>query len=515
MDDADFPKHLVIVGGGSAGWMSAAFLDRAFNLPGRRRLPITVVESESIGTIGVGEATIPTIAQFTNGLGIDEATLMKRTGATFKHGIEFLAWNSPGSRHFHPFEALQRHGLNAGPSWLARRHGGIAGPFDTESGIQSTLARAGRAPKKMTDPDYAGMVSYAYHLDAEAYGSMLAQIAQLRGVSRVRATVSDVELDENGGVEALVLTDGRRIEGDFFLDCTGFGSVLLGGALRTPYESFADCLLCDRAVAIPRPYLAEEAPQAYTLATAMDAGWMWRIGLQNRLGLGYVYSSRFCSAEEAERYLRKAADIPDDLPARHLEMRPGMPQVSWHHNVVGVGLAGGFIEPLESTGLHMVELALDMLLRYFPLSGINPACRDKFNAEMRHHWLELRDFVTAHYCLAKRDDTPFWREVHRSEHIPRSLAARLEMWSDRHPDEKDNDKSRTLFGPSSWQSIIYGLDAAAPLALANAAYWCPNPGRHLAELNRAQQQSLEDLPSQKLWLEGLASLPEVDLPRLA
>jgi tryptophan halogenase len=510
-----FPTRLVILGGGSAGWMSAAFLDRSFNLPGRRRLPITLVESPSIGRIGVGEATIPTLVQFTHRLGIDEPTFMKRTQATFKHGIEFLDWNGRDSRYFHPFQALDRQGLNSGPSWLARRHDGIAEAFDKESGLQAAVARAGRAPKKMIDPDYMGMLPYAYHLDAQAYGDMLAELAKLRGVEHVRGNVSGADLGDDGSLTALLLDEGRRIEGDLFLDCSGFRSLLLGDKMGVPYESFSDCLICDRAVAIGRPYREGEAPQPYTTAQAMEAGWMWRIGLRNRLGLGYVYSTRFTTPDEAERAIRAAAAIPDDVPARHLNLLPGMPKVSWAENVVGIGLAGGFIEPLESTGLHMVERGLELLVRYFPLSGINPACRDKFNLEMRRYWEVLRDFVCAHYCLTKRTDTPFWREVRKAEHISPSLAARLEMWSDRHPDDKDNESARMIFAHNNWQSIIYGLDAAQPEALANAARWCPNPGSHLPGLRQAEQRAIEELPALSLWLEGLDSLPAVDLARLA
>lgn len=515
MSLSGFPAHLVILGGGSAGWMSAAFLDRSFNLPGRRRLPITVVESPSIGRIGVGEATVPTLAQFTQRLGIDEPTFMKRTQATFKHGIEFLDWNGPGSRYFHPFQALDRHGFNPGPSWLARRHQGIAEAFDKESGWQAAAARAGRAPKKMIDPDYIGMLPYAYHLDAEAYGDLLAELAKLRGVEHVRGNVTSAERGEDGDLTALLLDDGRRVEGDLFIDCSGFGALLLGKQMGVPLESFSDTLICDRAVAIPRSYRKGERPQPYTAARAMDAGWIWRIGLQNRLGLGYVYSSRFLSPEEAERVLRATEGIADDVPARHLAMRPGVPEVTWSHNVVGIGLAGGFIEPLESTGLHMVEQALELLLRYFPLSGVNPACRDRFNREMRRHWLDLRDFVVAHYCLAHGIDTPFWREVRKAEHVPESLAARLRVWADRHPDEKDNESTRMLFAHNNWQSIIYGLDAAQPEALANATRWCPNPGNHLPELRRIEQQAIEELPTLDLWLEGLKSLAAIDAARLA
>lgn len=514
MTASHFPAHLVILGGGSAGWMSAAHLDRTFNLPGRRRLPITVVESPAIGRIGVGEATLPTLVQFTRNLGIDEPTFMKRTGATFKHGVEFLGWSGPRSRYFHPFQALDRFGFNPGPGWLARRHAGIAGPFDGESNWQASVARSGRAPKKMMDADYVGILPYAYHLDAEAYGDLLSELARLRGVERVEGKVVDAVRDAQGAVAALVLDDGRRIEGDLFIDCSGFRQLLIGDTLGVPYESFTDTLMCDRAVAIPRPYREGEKPVPYTVAQAMDAGWMWRIGLQHRLGLGYVYSSAYASPDEAETALRAASNTPDDVPARHLEMRPGVPEVSWERNVIAIGLAGGFIEPLESTGLHMVEQALELFVRLFPLSGINPACRAKYNREMRRNWMGLRDFIVAHYCLANPVDTPFWREARSPARIPESLAERLQMWSDRHPDQKDSEWTRQIFAHPSWQMVIYGLDAAGPEALANAARWCPNPGSQLPALERAEREAFDMLPSLELWLEGLASLPEVDLARL-
>lgn len=505
-----FPQHLVILGGGSAGWMAAAYLDRIYNAPGRRRLPITVVESPGIGRIGVGEATIPTLLRFAQFLGIDEPTLMKRTHATFKHGVRFVDWNGPGSDYFHPFEALDASGFNACPSWLARKAAGLAAPFDVESGIQRLVALAGRAPKKMTDPDYVGALPYAYHLDAEEFGDLLAQVAQARGVAHFEGRVCEVAQNVLGDVTALLLDDGRKIEGDFFIDCSGFASVLIGKTLKTPFESFSDYLLCDRAVAIPIPYRGEASAAPYTTATALDSGWYWRIGLQHREGTGYVYASQFIEPEIAERDLRKAVGAPDDTPARHLSMRVGMPSESWRKNVVALGLAGGFIEPLESTGLHMVELGLEHLVRYFPLSGVNPAARARFNSVMRTHYLELRDFVAAHYCLSKRRDTPFWRTVTAEEHVPEGVKERLALWSDRHPAAEDNQFSRLLFAHSNWASVLYGLDRVDEDALANAARWCPNPGAHLAELERATAYFVQELPEQRMWMKGLETIPARD-----
>lgn len=508
-----FPQHLVILGGGSAGWMAASYLDRSFNLPGRRRLEITLVESPDIGRIGVGEATIPSLRDFARYIGLDEATLMKRTSATFKHGIRFVDWNGPGTEYFHAFEAIENfRGFNPAPSWLARMATGAAGPFDEECGIQKQLALTGRAPKRMVDPDFFGQLPYAYHLDAEAFGDLLAEIAGDRGVTRIQQKVMGVDQNGDGDVTALRLADGTMIEGDFFIDCSGFSGFLINKTLGTPFESFGQYLLCDKAVAIPRPYGDGSSAAPYTLARALSNGWMWRIGLQTREGIGHVYSSRHIDPEAAERELRAAAAIPDEVPARHLDMRVGMPEVSWSRNVVAMGLAGGFIEPLESTGLHMVELALGYLVRYFPLSGINPAARDRFNQMMRERYIELRDFVAAHYSVTRRDDTSFWRDVRKPEHVPEGVSRRLALWSDRHPSSDDNDYSRLIFSHSNWQSVIYGLDAVGEEARANALRWCPSPGIHLERLEAALQQQMAALPPMSMWLEGLRTIPARDRP---
>ena len=503
-----FPQHLVILGGGSAGWMAAAYLDRSFNLPGRRRLPITLVESPAIGRVGVGEATIPSLQRFVQFIGIDEATLMKRTHATFKHGVRFFDWNGPGSDYFHSFQAIDAFaGFNPGPSWLARRAAGVAGPFDRESGIQRQVALAGRAPKRMTDPDYMGALPYAYHLDAEAFGDLLADVARDRGVDHVKGRVSAVEQAEDGDVTALLLEDGRRIARDLFIDCSGFASLLIGKTLGVAFESFADHLLCDRAVALPLSYAEGESAVPYTAVTAMDAGWRWRIGLQHREGHGYVYSSRFLDPETAEARLRQAIGAGDEPPARHLQMRVGMPAESWRRNVIALGLAGGFLEPLESTGIHMVELALEYLVRYFPLSGINPAARDRFNRSTAERYHELRDFIAAHYCLSRRDDTPFWREVRQEAHVPAGVREKLTLWRDRHPAADDNQHSRLIFAHSSWQAILYGMEAVGDQAMANATKWTPNPGAHLPDLKTAEDRLIADLPSQAIWLKGLSTIP--------
>lgn len=503
-----FPKRLVVLGGGSAGWMSAAYLDRSFNRPGERRLEIIVVESEVVGRIGVGEATVPGLLRFLQFVGIDEPTFMRRTKATFKHGIQFEDWAEKGERYFHAFEEFEANArVNAGPGWLAMNAAGQAGRFSDASGIQCRVAEAGRAPKMLTDPDYRSPLPYAYHLDAEAFGDLLCEVATQRGVRRVQGDVVDVGVDADGEVTGLQLKNGETIEGDFFVDCSGFASLLIGKTLKTPFVSYADHLLCDRAVAIRAPHGPAPIVPPMTRAIAMSSGWMWRIGLQDREGIGYVYSSNYISDDEAEAELRGAAGVPDDIPARRLKMRVGRASTAWTGNVVAIGLAGGFIEPLESTGLHLVELALEKLVRCFPLNGVNEAARDLFNTSLAVHYDDLRDFIVAHYCLTRRTDTAFWREVAKPEHIPEGLAQRLAMWSDRHPALGDLDRLLPMFSHTNYQAVLYGMGWAPEAAVSNAAKWCPNPGAQLPMLEAAAVQALDNLPSHQLWLDGLQTLP--------
>ncbi len=488
--------------------MSAAFLDRTYNTPQRRQLEIVLVEAPAIGRIGVGEATLPTMRDFCSFLGIPEELLMQRTNATLKHGISLEGWNGPDSQLFHPFEALAPDvAINAGPSWLARRARGTARAFYEEMGVQSRLAYAGYSPKPMMDSGgYQSRLPYAYHFDAEAFADLLKEISLARGVVHVEGEVAEVGQTEHGDVSQLRLADRRVIEGDFFIDCSGFAALLNQKALGTPFVSFADDLLCDRAIAMPVPYAADEPIPPYTRAIAQSSGWRWQIGLQNRIGTGYVYSSAFQSQESAEMELRRALACAGDPPARHLKFRVGRPETTWNRNVVAVGLAGGFIEPLESTSIHMIEIALQSLVRYFPLSGINPAARDRFNIAVNERYAELRDFIVLHYCLSTRRDTPFWREVTQASHVPESLKARLELWRDRHPSAEDFAAERYLFSHHSWQAILYGMDAADPRAIANADYWLGDVDGLVQQIDNAVEAAKQDLPSHMIWLQGLRSI---------
>jgi tryptophan halogenase len=499
-----FPSRLVIVGGGTAGWLTAAYLDRAFNRDGARPLGITLVESAAIGRVGVGEATIPTLKRTLDFLGIRERDFLRRTKATLKHAIRFEDWARPGHVYYHPFEALEtKVGIDPAPGWLMRRAAGSTVPFHVEAGIQSVVADAGRSPRRVEDAqDYLGRLPYAYHTNAEALGDMLCETACGRGVRRIVDEVVSVVQTEDGDIAALNTRNNGCIEGDFFDDCTGFASLLIGKVLKTPYQPFGQNLLCDRAVAIPSPYREPPANIApYTTCTALSAGWMWKIGLQDRLGLGYVYSSAFTTPDQAERELRQKAGLDESLGARHLQMRVGRHAASWVRNCAAIGLSAGFIEPLESTGIYLVELAAAKLAAYFPLSGYNEGAVALFNAEMGEAYDSIRDFVVAHYCLTRRADTEFWREVQRRERIPDSLAQLLELWRDL-PPMAAHIPARAFFGHANYQFILYGMDWTPPEVMRNAPRW----GKGNEDVDRIRQaaaRALADLPQHSEWLASL------------
>ena len=505
-----FPENIVILGGGTAGWMAASYLDRHFNLPERRRIRITVVEAPEAGRIGVGEATTPTILRFCEFLGIPEPLLMQRTDATLKNGVRFIDWGGPSSDYFHPFEALQgMAGVDPAPSWLARRARQISRPFHEENGIQSRLALAGFSPRHAMDRDYQARMPYAYHLDAEAFADLLMEVSKERGVQHIQGTVKDWKKVENGDLQELVLSNGQKISGDFFVDCSGFRGLLIHDAMGIGHRSFSNSLLCDRAVTLRMPSQKGAPVLPYTTSFAQEAGWIWSIGLQSRTGCGYVYSSPFLSADEAEEQLREHAGAGADVPARHLDMRVGRPESFWVGNVAAIGLAGGFIEPLESTAINMIEVALQMLVRYFPISGENAFSRQRFNEILTRYYDELRDFVTAHYIASSRRDTPFWCAATASERMSDTLRMRMGIWQDRPPANDDFDWRHSLFGPPSWQSILYGLGNVGDRAMENALHWTPSPDSLSPFLDQTFDTMQAELPQHDIWLAALRSLNPV------
>ena len=447
-------RRIAIVGGGTAGWMTAAFLSRFLD---PARVHVTVVESEAIGTIGVGEATVPPLIAFLRLLGINEEELMVECHATYKLGIKFVHWHRRHAEVWHPFGPIGAplvEGLPLFHHWLKNvREGRDRSSFSSYS-LQALLADLDRAPRTLREPSLVTRHgAYAYHLDAREFAAYLARWAVRRGVEQRVDDVVNVSLDERGFIGGLQMARGGPIEADLYIDCTGFAGLLAEKTLGDPYIDWSPQLLCDRAVVLPLPFDRRLPP--CTTATALSAGWAWRIPLSHRVGCGYVYSSRFTSDEDALAELarhvgRDPAAV--EAEAQRIPMRVGRRTRFWSGNCVAVGLAAGFLEPLESTGLFLVQKGIELLLDHFPDRGFNTALAQRYNEALGAQFEQVRDFIALHYLLNGRDE-PFWAE-NRSMDPPESLARTLALYDETALVEWDE---RTLFRDSSFYSIAAGF----------------------------------------------------------
>ncbi|MBT1063683.1 tryptophan 7-halogenase [Bowmanella sp. Y26] len=440
-------KNIVIVGGGTAGWMAAASLAKFFE---GRQATITLVESSQIGTVGVGEATIPGIVDFNRNLGIDEVELIKATQASFKLGIQFENWNRVGGTFFHPFAdygmEMQHvafhhyiHHLNTQGTQLDL----------TDYSFPIQLARQNKfAQPHPNPPSPLADYSYAYHFDASLYAAYLKTFSMKLGVKWIDGEVEEVNLNpEDGFIQSLQLKDGQIIEGQFFIDCTGFKGLLIEQALNTGYEDWSQWLFCDAAVAVQSELVGEPTP--YTRSIARENGWQWRIPLQHRMGNGYIYASRFESNDDAEQLLLANIEGRVINAPRHFRFTPGRRKNIWNKNCFALGLASGFLEPLESTSISLIQTAIAKLLTFFPDASFNQfniaEVNRLHNSEMEH----IRDFLILHYKLSERDDSPFWLQC-RNADIPDSLKHKLGLYqSCGHLIEHETES----FEPSSWLTM--------------------------------------------------------------
>lgn len=457
-------KELIIVGGGTAGWMTAAYLAQtlAAASPGGAR--ITLIESADIGILGVGEGTFPSIQRTLRRIGIPESTFLKESNATFKQGIRFNNWQfAPGqmgrNHYFHPFASSQeQNGIDLLSYWLLGC-AGVGVPIDEALTIQKRVADAHRGPKRIADKDYDSPLSYAYHFDAVAFARTLREAGKKLGVRHVVDTVDAVNLDKSGAIESLTTHEHGLIVGDLYVDCTGFRAQLIGQALKSPYKSCRWSLFCDRAVAMQVPYDKPDAPIAsYTISTAHEAGWTWDIGLDARRGTGYVYSSAHTDDARAEEVLRDyVGPSADGKPVRTFKFEAGYREASWVKNCVAVGLASGFFEPLEATGIVLIEVAAILLANLFPWAGNVETAARQFNNTMRQRYERCADFIKMHYCLTKRTDTQFWRDNVEPDTVPDSLKELLDRWKFRPPDSLDFDLNYATFHYASWHFVMYGM----------------------------------------------------------
>ncbi|MDG2520771.1 tryptophan 7-halogenase [Caulobacter segnis] len=443
-------RKIVVVGGGTAGWMVAAMLGHQ----AQGQAAVELIESDEIGTIGVGESTIPPFVYLLRKLEIDEQDFIKATHASFKLGIQFRDWRRKGETYFHPFGSIggQLDIHDFYDCWLKAKTKGHPSRL-LDFAPAAVMAEQGRfmLPFKAEGTPIGG-AGYALHVDAKHVAAYLRRFAEAKGVVRTEGMVTEVVTRPGDGfIEKVRLKDGREVEGDLFIDCSGFRALLIEKALGVGYVDWSDVLLCDRAVAIQTTNVGDTHP--YTVAHAEDCGWRWRIPLQHRAGNGYVYSSRHISDDEAVATLMSRITGEPLIKPNIIPFRTGVREKIWHKNCVSIGLASGFIEPLESTAIHLVYRAMDYLLRYFPDRTCAPALADEFNRRIRTEYEEIRDFIVLHYCMTERDDTPFWAEYKAMAPTP-SLQAKIDLFREAATLREGVDE---LFREVSWRSVMEGM----------------------------------------------------------
>jgi tryptophan halogenase len=488
-------NKLVIVGGGTAGWITAAAFARLLG----GRLQIELVESEAIGTVGVGEATIPQIIRLNAILGLDEHAFLRATSGTFKLGIEFVDWGRKGSRYLHTFGDT---GMNLGNVAFHHYWRRSAGDTPDPKGLwdyslhqmAADQARFGKLDR-VGNTAMTGL-AYAYHFDASRYALFLREYAEGRGVVRTEGIVESVQRDgESGDITAITLTGGKQVAGDFFIDCTGFRALLLGETLGVGYQDWSKWLPCDRALAVPSERLPTLVP--YTRATAKDAGWQWRIPLQHRTGNGHVYSSGFTSDDKAAETLLAGLDTRALGDPRPIRFTTGRREAFWAHNCAAIGLSSGFLEPLESTSIHLIQSHVSRLIQLFPGGGDAAVEREEYNRRCAAEFAQIRDFLILHYHRTDREDSEFWRYCKHMD-VPESLTHKMALFAASGRVGRDVDD---LFRDASWVQVMLGqgitpagydpmADLVSPAQLAE----------FLANLRTITARAVASLPTHEEYL---------------
>ncbi len=507
-------QEVLIVGGGTAGWLTAAYLAKTLGCGAPGAVRITLVESSTIGIIGVGEGSFPSLRGTLAAVGIDEARFVRDAQATFKQGIRFDHWvRAPGasgpSRYFHPFSQPSQRpgGPELLPYWLLGEAGRDT-PFAAAATLQSHVADASHAPKRASDAPFQGSLNYAYHFDAGRLATLLGEHARSLGVRHLIGTVEKVDLNPQGDIGAVHTREQGALHADLYIDCTGFRAGLIGSALGVPWRGLEDTLFVDRALAVQVPYeRADAAIASYTISSAQEAGWIWDIGLQQRRGLGYVYSSRHTDDARAEQVLRQyAGPLAQDLPVRRLDLKVGYRERPWVGNCVAVGLSGGFLEPLEASGVGLVETAAYLIAHRFPYDGEMAAAARGFNDFMRQRYERTVDFIKLHYALTQRRDTAFWTDNAELRSIPASLQERLALWRCRPPHRLDFLTDIEMYPPSSWQYVLYGMEHRTELKAAAAGYpRRADARREFDTLRQLGPRALADLPPHRTLVEQLCA----------
>lgn len=525
-------QRVVIVGGGSAGWSAAAYLNAALSRDGLAPPDITLIESPDAPRIGVGEATIPNINHILAVIGIDEQQFLRAVDGTFKQSIRYVNWlENAGEHYHHPFSRYKQVPIDtSGRDWLMSDR---AIPFMETVSVQPLICELGLAPRTLDAAVSAEPLTYAFHMNALKFADYLCALATARGVSHHRDHVSEVEMADDGCIRAVRTRGGLRCEADLFIDCTGFAALLIEKHLDVDWVDCSQWLLCDRAIAMHVPY-EQHYPgyvRPYTTATALSSGWVWEIPLQDKRSLGYVHASAFLSEEQAERELRAFEGVhADSLASRVVRFKVGHRSKVWAGNCIAIGLAGSFIEPLESTGLYLSHLASVMLADYFPRGGDMAPMAHRFNRIMTNRFYEILDFINMHYCLSRRRDSAFWQEIAQPERITERLKAKLDFWRVKPPSSSDFEDqyfpnqpdaplrdgglpgdhrspvdTAGLWGYESYEAILYGMD----FLNAECRQWFGEsrpPTRILRRIVETLESTTQRLPAHDRWLRQFAGM---------
>jgi tryptophan 7-halogenase len=503
-------RKVVIVGGGTAGWMAAAALSKI--LSEIADLQIELVESEEIGTVGVGEATIPQILLFNNLLEIDEGDFARATNATYKLGIEFVDWTRKGHRYVHPFGfyGVDMKGIEFHHHWLKGKALGDETPLDSYS-LSVVAGLMGRFAHPRPDQPNSPLakIAYAFQFDASLYAKYLRGIAEAHGVVRTEGRIVDVvQNGESGFIEAVVLQSGERVEGELFIDCSGFRGLLIEQTLKAGFEDWSKWLPCDRAMAVPCELGGDHQP--LTRSTARTAGWQWRIPLQHRIGNGYVYSSAHISDDEAAATLLANLDGAPLADPRPLRFVAGHRKQAWVKNVIALGLASGFLEPLESTSIHLVQSGIARLLSLFPSRAFSAPEIERFNVQTTQEYIDIRDFLVLHYGATERDDSEFWNYC-RTLDPPEGLAAKLEMFRSSGRVFREHNE---LFTETSWLAVMVG-QGVQPLSYHPAADILPDVEtlKRLEHIRGVVAGAAKAMPTQDEFLRHIGGLSNQVLRR--
>ncbi|KUJ83292.1 tryptophan 7-halogenase [Microbulbifer flavimaris] len=498
-------QHVLVVGGGTAGWLTASHLAKKLRARSPDGVRVTLLESDNIPTIGVGEGTVPAIRQTLQYLGISETEFIRECDASFKQSIKFVDWvhNPVAGRsdyYHHVFDYPDTRRGDLTPYWL--KQAGTGRSFVDAVSVQGLVCDRGLGPKNMTLPEYQGLTSYAYHLDAAKFARLLTRHAvEELGVRHLLGTVEQVRRSDDGDIAAVVTDRHGALEADLFVDCTGFASLLLGQSLDVPFIDRTDVLFADHALAAQVPYGQMDAPiPSYTISTAQESGWIWDIGLPERRGTGYVYSSAHTDHERAETVFRNYLGAAgENAEVRRIPMKIGYRDRFWERNCVAIGLSQGFVEPLEATGILVYDATAKMLADTFPANReVMSTVAAQFNRHVRYAWERVIEFIKLHYCISQRTDSDFWLDNRAAESIPEALREKLALWRCQPPSDYDFPSKMEIFNLPNYLYVLYGMDFVTSAAhISNRFADDDNALARFVEIEAGARQLCEQLPAHR------------------